>query len=66
MANAITKFKNYTDQLDEIYKYASITNVLDGDMTLVKEGANANQIAIPKMSLDGLETASMNCHRNLN
>ncbi len=41
MANAITKFKNYTDQLDE-------------DMMLVKEGANANQIAIPKMSLDGL------------
>lgn len=54
MANAITKFKNYTDQLDEVYKYASVTNVLDGDMTLVKEGANANQIVIPKMSLDGL------------
>lgn len=54
MANSITKFQKYVDLLDEVYKYASVTNVLDGDMTLVQQGANANQIVIPKMSMDGL------------
>ena len=54
MANAIEKFKKYIDTLDEVYKYASVTSVLDGNNKLVRMGANANEIIIPKMSMDGL------------
>ena len=54
MANAIEKFKKYIDALDAVYKYASVTSVLDGNNKLVRMGANANEIIIPKMSLDGL------------
>ncbi len=54
MANSITLFKAYIDLLDEVYKQASCTNVLDGDSTLVKQGSNANEIIIPKISMDGL------------
>ena len=54
MANAIEKFKQYIDTLDEVYKVSSVTSVLDGNNRLVKMGANANEIVIPKMSMDGL------------
>lgn len=60
MANAITKFKKYIDLLDEVYANASKTSVLDGDTTLVRAGANANEIIVPKMSLDGLADYSRN------
>lgn len=60
MANAITKFKNYIDLLDEVYKNASLTSVLDGDSSLVRAGANANEIVIPKISMDGLGDYSRN------
>lgn len=58
--NAITKFKKYIDRLDAVYKNASLTADLDGDATLVREGANANEIIVPKMSLDGLADYSRN------
>ena len=54
MANSITLFKKYIDLLDEVYKNASLTSVLDGDSTLVRMGANTNEIIIPKISMDGL------------
>ena len=54
MANAITKFKKYIDLLDEVYKGAATTSVLDGDSTMVRAGANADEIIIPKISMDGL------------
>ena len=54
MANAITKFKKYVPLLDEVYKQAALTSVLDSDESLAKEGANANEIIIPKISMDGL------------
>lgn len=60
MANAITKFKKYIDMLDEVYKLASVTADLDGDSTLVRAGANANEIIIPKISMDGLANYSRN------
>ena len=60
MANAITKFKKYIDRLDAVYKNASLTADLDGDSTLVRDGANANEIIVPKMSLDGLADYSRN------
>lgn len=54
MANSIEKFKQYINVLDEVYKVASVTAVLDGNNRLVRMGANANEIIIPKMSMDGL------------
>lgn len=54
MANAITKFKKYVPLLDEVYKQAALTSVLDSDASLASAGANANEIVIPKISMDGL------------
>lgn len=54
MANSISLFKKYIDKLDEVYKQASLTADLDADSTLVQAGANANEIIIPKLSMDGL------------
>ena len=52
--NTIALRKQYATLLDEVYKLASLTSVLDGPNELVKEGANANEILIPKMSMQGL------------
>lgn len=60
MANAITKFKNYIDLLDEVYREAAKSSILDSDPALARQGANANEIVIPKMSLDGLADYSRN------
>lgn len=54
MANSVEKFKKYINVLDEVYKVSSVTSVLDGNNRLVRLGANANEIIIPKMSMDGL------------
>jgi hypothetical protein len=54
MPNAITKFSKFIDRLDEVYKLASCTSVLDSDSTLVRSGANANELIIPKLTMDGL------------
>lgn len=54
MANSIAKFKKYINALDEVYKVASVTSILDGNNRLVRMGANANEIIIPKISMDGL------------
>lgn len=55
MANSIALFKQYiANVLDEVYKAASLTSVLDGANELVQQGANANELIIPKMSMDGL------------
>ena len=54
MANQIAKFKKYTDLLDEVYKNAAKTAVLESDATLARQGANANEIVIPKLDMDGL------------
>lgn len=60
MPNSITLFKNYISLLDEVYKQSSMTSMLDGDTTLVRAGANANEIIIPKISMDGLADYSRN------
>ncbi len=46
--------------LDEIYKLEAKTNVLDGASELVRQGANANELIIPKISMDGLADYSRN------
>lgn len=55
---SIVLAKNYVSALDEAYKFSSLTSVLDGDDGLVKEGANAGEIMVPKMSLQGMATYS--------
>ena len=54
MANQIAKFKKYVNLLDEVYQNASKTAVLESDATLAQQGANANEIIIPKLDMDGL------------
>ena len=54
MANHIEKFKKYVDLLDEVYQTGSKTAVLESDATLTRAGANANEIIIPKLDMDGL------------
>ena len=60
MANAIELRKQYSTLLDEVYKLSSLTAVLDGPNELVREGANANEILIPKMSMQGLADYNKN------
>ena len=60
MANSIALFKKYMNLLDEVYKQNAKTSILDGDNTLVQMGANANEIVIPKISMDGLADYSRN------
>ena len=58
--NNISLFKKYVDLLDEVYKLGSCTNILDGSTALVRAGANANEIIIPKISTEGLADYSRN------
>lgn len=60
MANNIELFKKYIDNLDEVYRASSKTAVLDGDAALTRAGATANEIVIPKMTMDGLADYSRN------
>lgn len=60
MPNNIALFKQYLPLLDEVYKTASLTSVLDGANELVTQGANANELIIQKMSMDGLADYSRN------
>lgn len=60
MPNNIALFKQYIPLLDEVYKTASLTSVLDGANELVSQGANANELIVQKMSMDGLADYSRN------
>lgn len=60
MANVIALAKNYTALLDEVYKKAALTSVLDSDPATARQGANVNEILIPKLSMDGLANYSRN------
>ena len=54
MANSIQAASKFVPLMDETYRKASLTSILDGDTTLVREGANAKELIIPMMSLQGL------------
>lgn len=60
MANSIALAKQYVPVLDEIYKLSSLTAKLDGSPELVTQGANANELIIPKLSMQGLADYSRN------
>lgn len=53
--NSIELFKkNAPELLDKVYKSASTTSDFDINGDLVKAGANANEIIVPKLDMDGL------------
>lgn len=54
MANTIALAKKYVPILDELYRISALTSVLDARPEYVKEAQNANEILIPKISMDGL------------
>lgn len=54
MPNNIALAKNYTDLLDEVYRNASVTADLTGDSSMVRAGANANEILYPQIKVTGL------------
>ena len=60
MANSIQLAKVYTNLLDEVYRQSALTAVLESDASLARQGANANEIIIPKLSMDGLADYSRN------
>ena len=54
MANNIEAAKKFVPLLDEAYRKASLTSILDGDPSLVREGANFGELIVPIMNLQGL------------
>lgn len=58
MANTIALITKYAPFIDEVYASEALTSDLDSDMSLTKAGANANEIAIPKITLQGLANYS--------
>ena len=52
--NSIELAKQFVPILDEIYANASLTSKLDGNPELVQQGANANELIIPMLSMEGL------------
>lgn len=64
MSNTIELAKSFVPKLDECYRLASLTSVLDGAPELAKQGANANELIIPMMSMDGLaDYSAVRCRR---
>lgn len=59
-SNNITLAKNYTDLLDEVYKNASVTADLVSDASMMRAGANANEILYPQIEVSGLGDYSRN------
>ena len=60
MANSIQLSKVYTNLLDEVYQQSALTAVLESDASLARQGANANEIVIPKLAMDGLADYTRN------
>ena len=52
--NQINQFNQCTDLLPEVYMINAKTAVLENDTILVKQGANEDEICIPKIEMNGL------------
>lgn len=50
--------KVFVPMLDEAYKRASLTSILDGAPELARVGANFNEMVVPTLTMDGLGTYS--------
>lgn len=60
MPNSIVLAKNYTALLDEVYRNASVTADLISDASMMRAGANANEILYPQIEVTGLGDYSRN------
>ena len=60
MPNNIVLAKNYTALLDEVYRKASVTADLISDVSMMRAGANANEILYPQLEVGGLGDYSRN------
>lgn len=60
MGNNIQLSKNYVPLLDEVYQKASTTEEFNADSSTVKQGANASEILVAKLDMDGLKDYSRN------
>lgn len=60
MANEIDLITKHLPLLDEEYKYASLTSVLDAPASFILPTSEANVVKIPKITLQGLGTYSRN------
>ena len=60
MPNNIVLAKNYTALLDEVYRNASVTADLISDTSMMRAGANANEILYPQIEVTGLGDYSRN------
>ena len=60
MPNVIEVAKAFVPVLDAVYKQSSVTAVLDGNPELVREGANAGELIIPMLDMQGLGDYSRN------
>lgn len=52
--NNIVLAKGYTDLLDEVYRGASVTADLTSDPSLIRQGANVNELLYPQIDVTGL------------
>ncbi len=60
MPNVIELAQQFVPILDEVYQNASLTGDLDGATELARQGANANELIIPMLSMQGLGDYSRN------
>lgn len=60
MPNNIELAQQFVPILDEVYKNASLTSDLDGAAELARQGANANELSIPMLDMQGLGDYSRN------
>lgn len=60
MANNIVLSKNYVPLLDKVYKKASLSTILNTNDAMARAGNKANEIIIPKITMDGLADYSRN------
>ncbi|NBI69300.1 hypothetical protein D1646_21480, partial [Pseudoflavonifractor sp. 60] len=60
MPNVIELAQQFVPILDEVYQNASLTGDLDGAAELARQGANANELIIPMLSMQGLGDYSRN------
>ena len=54
MANDIRKAKKYSSALDEVYMHAACTSAIESDKGMMRETANAAEVMVPMLYMDGL------------
>lgn len=54
MLNNIVLAKGYLSLLDEVYRSASVTADLTSDPSLIRQGANVNELIYPQIDVSGL------------